>query len=79
MASIGRAKRQTNGKLPEEADFVYKRPKISELPITSSQRSQIDGLIDTFKRVGEFDKLRKQIYAQFMDSVSTWRINQTVR
>jgi hypothetical protein len=74
MASVDHAKRapaptNKNGNLPEETDFVYKRPKISELPLNSSQRTQIDGLISTFKRVGEFDKLRKQIYAQFMESV----------
>jgi COMPASS (Complex proteins associated with Set1p) component shg1 len=70
MASSSRVKRPlVANKGPEVKDFVYKRPKISELPINSSQRNQIDGLIHTFKRVGEFDKLRKQIYTQFMESV----------
>jgi COMPASS (Complex proteins associated with Set1p) component shg1 len=59
-----------DGNAANEGDFVYKRPKISELPIASSQRNQIDELLHTFKRVGEFDKLRKQIYSQFMESVS---------
>ena len=31
-----------------------KKPKISELPLSSAQRSSIDGMLHTFKKKGEF-------------------------
>jgi hypothetical protein len=54
----------------EEEDFVRKKVKVSDLPITSAQRQAVDGLLHTFKKNGEFDKLRKDVYNQFAQSVS---------
>ena len=55
---------------PEDEDFVRKPLKISDLPIHSTQRNAIDGLLHSYKKKGEFDKLRKEIYNQFAQSVS---------
>jgi len=49
---------------------IRKKAKISELPITSAKRSTIDGMLRFFKKGGEFDALRKQIYAHFEEEVS---------
>ena len=44
--------------------------KASELPLNASQRSAIDGLVSTIKKRGEFDRLRKKLWAEYTDSVS---------
>ncbi|PNS19257.1 Set1 complex component shg1 [Sphaceloma murrayae] len=44
---------------------LRKKPKISELPISSAKRSSVEGLLHVFKKKGEFDSLRKKVYAQF--------------
>lgn len=48
---------------------LRKKPKLSELPLSSAKRSTIDGLLHGFKKKGEFDGLRKRIYAQFEQGV----------
>ena len=48
---------------------VRKKPKISELPLSSIKRASIDGLLHVFKKKGEFDALRKKTYKQFEDGV----------
>jgi hypothetical protein len=55
---------------PDDGEFQRKKLKLSDLPITGAQRSTIDGLLLTFKKSGEFDKLRKAVLAQFESSVS---------
>ncbi|KAL8696578.1 MAG: hypothetical protein Q9224_002721 [Gallowayella concinna] len=45
-----------------------KRFKASELPLSATQRSTIDGLLHTIKKNGEYDTLRKTVYAQFESS-----------
>jgi hypothetical protein len=54
----------------EDEDFVRKKIKVSDLPINPAQRNAIDGLLHSYKKKGEFDKLRKEIYNQFAQSVS---------
>ena len=54
---------------PDDAEFKRKKLKLSDLPISGAQRATIDGLLLTFKKSGEFDKLRKSIFAQFESSV----------
>ncbi|PSK43056.1 Set1 complex component shg1 [Elsinoe australis] len=44
---------------------IRKKPRISELPTSSAKQSEVGGLVHVFKRKGEFDSLRKQVYAQF--------------
>ena len=46
-----------------------KRFKATELPLSPSQRSVIDGLLHTFKKKGEFDTLRKKVWNQYSESV----------
>ena len=43
--------------------------KPSELPVTSSQRVSLDTLVNTLKRKGEFDALRKRVWADFFEGV----------
>ena len=43
--------------------------KPSELPITSSQRAQLDTLVNTLKKQGKFDALRKKVWADFFEGV----------
>ncbi|KAL9617135.1 MAG: hypothetical protein Q9160_008078 [Pyrenula sp. 1 TL-2023] len=42
--------------------------KLSELPLTKDQRTSIDALLNTFKKKGGYDKLRKQVWAQYTGS-----------
>ncbi|KAF2011287.1 hypothetical protein BU24DRAFT_466017 [Aaosphaeria arxii CBS 175.79] len=42
-----------------------KKLKLSDLPISQTKRSAIDGLHHTFRKKGEYDAMRKQIFAQF--------------
>lgn len=54
-------------------DFVLpprKKPKVSELPLSSAKRASIDGLLHTFKKKGDFDSIRKKTYAKFEDTVT---------
>jgi len=48
---------------------IRKKPKISELPLSSIKRASIDSLLHVFKKKGEFDALRKRTYRQFEDGV----------
>ena len=53
------------------AERPRKKYKVADLPITASQRSAIDGLVHTIKKKGIYDVLRKQIWAQYNDSVGS--------
>jgi COMPASS (Complex proteins associated with Set1p) component shg1 len=55
---------QSGGKVPTRKTF-----KLSDLPVAASTNAAIDSLVSTFKKQGEFDRLRKQIWAQFDTSV----------
>ena len=57
-------------KLDEPTMLPRKRFKASELPLTSTQRSSIDGLLHTIKKKGEYDSLRKLVWSQLEESVS---------
>lgn len=46
-----------------------KKFKLSELPISSAQRTAIDNLLYSFKKKGGFDSLRKEVWAKFNGSV----------
>ncbi|KAK1080801.1 hypothetical protein LTR33_005238, partial [Friedmanniomyces endolithicus] len=47
---------------------LRKKPKVSDLPLSSAQRDSIDGMLHTFKRKGEFDALRKKAFQQYNES-----------
>lgn len=60
---------------PTKADTsVPERPrkkiKTSELPLSSSTRSAIESLSHTFKKKGNYDALRKQVWETLQTSVS---------
>ena len=44
--------------------------KASDLPLGGSQKSTIDGLVNTIKKRGDFDTLRKKVWAEYIESVS---------
>ena len=48
---------------------VRRKYKASELPLTSAQRSSIDGLVNVIKKKGEFDSLRRKVWTQFEEGV----------
>ncbi|GAB7357203.1 hypothetical protein MBLNU459_g8188t1 [Dothideomycetes sp. NU459] len=56
-----------------------KKPKVSELPLSSAKRSSIDSLLHTFKKKGEFDALRKKTYAQFEQGASKSTLIESLR
>jgi len=84
MAAVDR-KRSLEGDEQVLADVIppRKRLKPSDLPISQTKRSIIDSLLHTFKKKGEFDALRKLLYAQFDSDVcitiSTYEISSTAR
>ena len=56
--------------LPEDSQLAAKRSfKPADLPITPSQRTSLDALVNTLKRKGEFDALRKRVWADFSEGV----------
>ena len=59
----------TKRALEDQEHVPRKRFKTSELPLNPSQRSTIDSLLHTIKKKGEYDTLRKQVWAQYVQSV----------
>ncbi|KEQ90935.1 hypothetical protein AUEXF2481DRAFT_526595 [Aureobasidium subglaciale EXF-2481] len=58
-----------------QADLpMRKRPRVSDLPLSSSKRASIDSLLHTFKKKGQFDDLRKNTFAQFDQGVRLFQI-----
>ncbi|KAF3483196.1 uncharacterized protein GIQ15_02520 [Arthroderma uncinatum] len=45
-----------------------KKFKLSELPVSTTQRATIDNLLYFFKKKGGFDAVRKEVWAKFNDS-----------
>lgn len=60
-----------NQLLEGESFTPRKRFKASELPLNAAQRSTIDGLLHTIKKKGEYDTLRKKVWSQYAESVSS--------
>lgn len=59
------------GIMDEISDFQLpprKKPKTSDLPLSSAQRSSIEGMLHTFKKKGDFDSLRKKAFQQYNES-----------
>lgn len=54
-----------------------KKFKVSELPLSSSQKAAIDGLVHTIKKKGFYDTLRKQVWAQYTESVCIRDLSQS--
>lgn len=49
-----------------------KKLKTSDLPLASATRAAIEGLAHTFKKKGDYDSLRKQVWGQLESSVSSF-------
>jgi len=56
-----------------------KKPKVSDLPLSSAQRDSIDGMLHTFKRKGEFDALRKKAFQQYNESAQRGMFEASLR
>ncbi|EME48306.1 hypothetical protein DOTSEDRAFT_123451, partial [Dothistroma septosporum NZE10] len=56
-----------------------KKPKISELPLSSAQRASIDSMLHTFKKKGEFDTLRKKMFQQYNESAKRGMFEASLR
>ncbi|KAK5137248.1 hypothetical protein LTR08_000218 [Meristemomyces frigidus] len=56
-----------------------KKPKVSELPLSSAQRASIDGMLHTFKKKGEFDALRKKAFQQYNESAQRGKFEAALR
>lgn len=50
---------------------VRKKLKTSDLPLASATRAAIEGLAYTFKKKGGYDSLRKQVWEDLEQSVSS--------
>ena len=59
---------EPNG-VADKHEFVRKPVKLSDLPIASTQRDAINGLMEAFKKKGEFDRIRNAVFAEFSTSV----------
>ena len=62
-----------DSKPPVEGSILSHRRKIktSELPLNAAQRSSIDSLLHTIKKKGDFDSVRKRVWSQYTESVSS--------
>lgn len=56
-----------------------KKPKVSELPLSSAQRASIDGMLHTFKKKGEFDAIRKKAFQQYNESAQRGMFEASLR
>ena len=69
--------------MPDEvADFQLpprKKPKTSDLPLSSAQRSSIEGMLHTFKKKGDFDSLRKKAFQQYNESAQRGMFEAALR
>ncbi|KAL1590001.1 hypothetical protein WHR41_01402 [Cladosporium halotolerans] len=71
-----------NALLDEVEDFQLpprKKPKVSELPLSSAQRASIDGMLHTFKKKGDFDALRKKALQQYNESAQRGMFEAALR
>jgi hypothetical protein len=75
MAEIGRKHSLEDGGESQP----HKKLKLSELPISQAKRSVIDNLIHTFRKKGEYDAMRKQLFTQFEADVSSSLLSNTFR
>ncbi|RMY96933.1 hypothetical protein D0862_08325 [Hortaea werneckii] len=81
------AEPQPSSRKPMAADMATesfqlpprKKPKISELPLSSAQRNSIDGMLHTFKKKGEFDALRKKAFQQYNESAQRGMFEATLK
>lgn len=68
--------------MDEVADFQLpprKKPKTSDLPLSSAQRSSIEGMLHTFKKKGDFDSLRKKAFQQYNESAQRGMFEASLR
>ncbi|KAF1826948.1 uncharacterized protein K489DRAFT_397310 [Dissoconium aciculare CBS 342.82] len=56
-----------------------KKPKVSELPLSSMQRASIDSMLHTFKKKGEFDAMRKRALQQYNESAQRGMFEASLR
>ena len=59
-----------SAEVAQDRRTMRKNLKLAHLPLSQDQRSIINNLLNIFKKKGEYDVLRKAVYARFDDSVS---------
>jgi hypothetical protein len=70
------------GIMDDVADFQLpprKKPKTSDLPLSSAQRQSIEGMLHTFKKKGDFDSLRKKAFQQYNESAQRGMFEASLR
>ena len=65
MAEVGR-------KHSLDGEPLRKKLKVSDLPISQTKRAAIDNLMNTFRKKGPFDQIRRDIYSHFEADVSAF-------
>lgn len=68
--------------MDEVSDFQLpprKKPKTSDLPLSSAQRASIEGMLHTFKKKGDFDSLRKKAFQQYNESAQRGMFEASLR
>ena len=58
------------GKSVQDVPHIRPEVKLVHLPLSQDQRTVVDDLLNTFKKKGEYDLLRKAVYAKYDASVS---------
>ena len=59
----------------ETIEYPRKKYRVTELPLSATQRAAIDGLVHTIKKKGIYDTVRRQIWSQYNESVSVSFLN----
>lgn len=61
---------QNAEEVAQDGCTTRKNLKLAHLPLSQEQRSVVNSLLNVFKKNGEYDVLRKAVYARFDESVS---------
>lgn len=64
---------QSAEEVARDGCITRKNLKLAHLPLSQDQRSVVNNLLNVFKKNGEYDVLRKAVYARFDESVSGLR------
>ena len=79
MAASGvMADKRTFDTVEPSEDVPRKMFKVSDLPLNAGQKAAIDGLVHTMKKKGFYDTLRKQVWAQYTESVCIYNVISSI-
>ena len=69
---------QSEGVVAQDSRTTRKDLKLAHLPLSQDQRSVVNNLLNIFKKKGEYDVLRRAVYAKFDESVSLYAISPSL-